>query len=230
MKRVLLFLFAGVLASVGAGLEFSEPTKKLDAAPDQREIIADFDFSNTGQVPSTIKRYEAACSCTAVKVKGGKLHYEPGESGVIRVRLDLGNLVGRTEKAVQLWLDDDPPTRPSVVLRLDVTIPELVRIEPKTVRWELDDKPEPKVIRLTIDHDAPIRITGVSCGNQVFTTDLKTISEGKEYEVRITPASTAEQSLAVVQITTDSKVARYATQRVFAMVRRPIAGETATGP
>lgn len=229
MKCALLFLFAGVLASFGAGLEFSEPAKEFKAAPDQREIIADFTFSNTGDKPSEIKRYEAACSCTSVKVKGGKLHYEPGESGVIRVRLDLGNLVGRTEKAVQLWLDDDPSTKPSVVLRMDVMIPELIKIEPKTVRWELNDEPVAKPIKLTIEGDEPIRITGVKCGNEVFSTELKTIAEGREYEVLITPESTEEQSLAVVQITTDSKVGRFASQRVFAMVRRPVPNEVPPG-
>ena len=56
-----------------------------------------------------------------------------------------------------------------------------------------------------------------------FKQELKTIEEGKKYEVVITPASTEKVGMGVVHLETDCKFERHRSQRVFMVVRKPLA-------
>jgi hypothetical protein len=58
-----------------------------------------FAFTNTGKGPVTIQGVHAACGCTAVEVAKGK-QYQPGESGVVEVKLDTTDFEGALQKAV----------------------------------------------------------------------------------------------------------------------------------
>ncbi|MBB5353528.1 hypothetical protein HNR46_003789 [Haloferula luteola] len=222
MKAGLPFLFSLLFAAVAqaGGLTFESASQEATAELEQTEVIVDFPFSNESDTAVTIQRYEAACSCTSVKVKGGKMRYEPGEKGLIRTVFDLGTFVGDTSKSIQLWVDDDPATRPSVVLQAKIHIPVLVSLEPKTLRWEPNDALSPKTITVTMSHSEPIHVSKVACGNESFHTQIKTIEDGKLYEIEVTPVSTEKPALGIISIETDCKVARHATQRAFAMIRK----------
>lgn len=218
-----LSLFLTLLLTVAAHaakLTFEDPVKEVTAELNDREITIDFPFSNKSDEAVTIQRYEAACTCTSVKVKGGKMRYEPGEEGVIRTVFDIGNFIGDTSKAIQLWVEGDSVARPSVILQAKIHIPVLVEVEPKTLRWEPEDAPEVKTIVVTMHQDDPIQVTGVGCSNESFTTELKTLEAGKRYEIDVKPTATDTPALGIITIQTDCEVARHANQRAFAMVRK----------
>ncbi|WP_353566777.1 DUF1573 domain-containing protein [Haloferula sargassicola] len=221
MKTALAFLFSlvALAAAAPAKLTFENTVEKATADLNERQIIVDFPFSNKTDAPVTIERYEASCSCTSVKVKGGKMRYEPGEEGLIRTVFDLGNFVGDTTKGIQLWIEGDPVNQPSVLLQAEIHIPVLVQLEPKTLRWDVNEKPEPKTIGVRMEDDSPIHITEVTCGNESFTTKVKTLEDGKHYEISVKPNSTEKPALAIVNVQTDCKIERHATQRAFAMIR-----------
>lgn len=227
MKRsIALFLSLAPAALVhAAGLTFEAPVQEVSAGLEQTELKVDFVFKNDSEESVAIARYEAACTCTSVTVKGGKLRYEPGESGVIRTVFDLGNFVGDTEKDVQMWLEGDAPQQPSVVLKAKIHIPILVNLEPKTLRWEPNGPLDPKVIKVEINNEEPIHLTSVTSGNETFTTEMKTIEDGKSYEVVVTPTSTEKPALGIISLQTDCKIQRQANHRAFAMIRA-----TAQGP
>ena len=122
-----------------------------------------------------------------MKVKDGKLRYAPGESGLIRAAFDMGNFSGTVDKVVAVWLDDDPTDKPSLSLTVRVHIPVLVSMEPKTVKWELDGKPDAQTIRITMNHSKPIHVTAVESSSKAFTHEIKAIEDGKIYELVVTP-------------------------------------------
>ncbi len=223
MKILVLWLLLAPLP-LWAGLTFEKTLKEVQAGYDQREVTCDFEFTNETDQPVSIARYESTCSCMSVKVKDGKLLYQPGEKGTIRAIFDMGNFAGDVDKAVRLWLKGDPAENPSVLLTTRVHIPVLVGIEPKTVRWEVDPdgEPETKVIEIRMNHEEPIHVLSVQAGNEKFDVELKTIKDGREYDLLVTPKSVAEPALAVIQIRTDAKSSRHATQRAFALVRQPV--------
>jgi hypothetical protein len=223
MKILVLLLSAALPLS--AELTFDAEVKDLNVGADQEEAICDFEFSNDGDAPVEIVRYHASCSCTGVKIKDAKLRYEPGEKGLIRAVFDLKNLAGDVPKSIQVWLKDDPANQPSITLSTRIHIPVLVEIQPPTLKWDVSDAaaPEERVISIQMNGDKPIHITSVESGNQNFQAELKTLEEGRKYELRVKPSSVATPMLGVILMRTDSASPRYAVQRAFAVVRQPVA-------
>ncbi len=223
MKRFIICL-GMVLASLahGAGLDFTATLKEIEAPSDARKVTADFEFTNRSNKTVKVVKYDAACSCMAVGIKDGKLDFAPGESGLLRADFEMGNFSGTVDKSVALWLDDDPPEKPSITLTVRVHIPVLVALEPKTVKWDVGADATPQTIRITMNHDEPIRVKGVTSSSKAFRFDLKTIDDGKLYELVVTPEEMSTPCLAIMRIETDCAIERHRLQQVFAVVRKAL--------
>lgn len=230
MKYTLLIWSALASMLSAAGLTFPEPVKELKAAADATEIIADFPFSNKTDKVVEIKRYDAGCSCVAVGVESGKLVYQPGESGVIRAKFDMSNYSGDVEKPVSIWLDNDSEKAPSLRLVVKVHIPEVLKIDSKTVKWDIGGLATPQTIHLTVEGEDPIKVVSVSSSNPNFQHELKVVAEGKSYDLVVKPLDTSAPGLAVFRIETDCKIERHKFKQAFSVIRKPQPGETAAKP
>jgi hypothetical protein len=213
-----------------AGLDFPETLKEIHAPADAKTVSANFIFTNRSDKAVTVREYKSTCSCMAVKIKDGKLRYAPGESGLIRADFDMGNFSGEVDKVVALWLDEDRADKPSLTLTVRVHIPVLVAMEPKTVKWDLDGDISPQTIRIEMKHTRPIRIKTVTSSSETFQHELKTIEEGKTYELEITPKTVKSPGLAILRIETDSELEKQKIQQVFAVIRKPTPAEAAGKP
>jgi len=210
-----------------AGLDFPEVRKEVHAAPDVTVVTTDFEFTNKSDKPVSVVKYDAACSCMAVSIKGSKLRYAPGESGVVRTEFNMGNFSGEVDKTATLWLEGDPENMPSLVLTVHVIIPELVSLEPKTVKWEINEAPTPKTVHIKINHTEPIHVLSVTSTSELFAHQLKTLEDGKSYELVITPLDVKASSLGIMRLVTDCGIKRFQTQMAFAQVAKPsVAGTT----
>jgi hypothetical protein len=223
LKKCLLLTLLGVLP-VTATLTFETTSRDVHAEVDQRLAKCEYRFTNTGDKPVRIARFDSSCACLTVQVAGGKRDYAAGEEGVIRAVFDLGNATGEVEKIVQIWLDDDPPLEPSVRLTARLHIPELVQIEPKTLHWKVDptEAPSPQTLAIRIDHDEPIHIQKVESSRDDFEVRLRELEAGRSYEIDVEPKSLAKPALGVIYIRTDAKHERFQLQRAFAVVRKPL--------
>lgn len=221
MKLAIGIWLALLAAAAAAGLEFSERVKDVNAPADAATVTESFEFKNLGDKPVTIARADPTCSCLKVEISGGKLKYAPGESGVVRVTFEMGNFSGTVDKVVALWLDDDPADKPSQSLTVRVHIPVLVGIEPKTVKWDTGGKATPQTVQIRMAEGQMIRVTGVTSSSDAFTTEIKTLAEGKKYDLLITPRNMDSPGLAVIRIETDCKVSKHRTQQAFAVLRKP---------
>ncbi|MDB6078168.1 MAG: hypothetical protein JWO82_1915 [Akkermansiaceae bacterium] len=226
MKRALLCWFAACLPGM-AGLKFDSTRKEIDAPPDATVIKARFSFVNDGQEPVTITRADAGCSCVVVALEGDKKTYAPGEKGTVQADFDMSNFSGIAEKQVGVWVKGDSEDKPSALLNIQVKIPVLIQAEPKTLFWDIGSKPEPKTVTLTMNYTDPIHILEVSGANPNYTQVLKTIEDGRKYELTITPKTTAQVDIAVFHIDTDCKIQKHRSQRVFTSVRKPVPAEAA---
>ena len=119
-------------APAHAGLTFPETLKEVHAAVDAKSVTVDYDFTNRSGVAVDVSRYDSACSCMGVEIKGGKLHYEPGESGVVRTIFEIGNFSGTVDKLATIWMTGDTEDNPSIRLTVRVVIPVLVESSPRT--------------------------------------------------------------------------------------------------
>lgn len=208
------------VAAMAAGLDFPETQKEIKAPSDAQTVTADFKFTNTSGKTQTITKYDAACSCMAVQISGGKLKYAPGESGVVRAKFELGNFSGTVDKVVALWLDGDKPESPSLQLNVRVHIPVLVEMEPKTLTWDLNGKGEGQTIEIRMTDENPIEVLRVSSASEEFTHELTEVKKGKHYRLQIKPLNVERPGLAVFRIETSSEIPRHRNQQAFAVVRK----------
>lgn len=213
-----------------AALDFTTTFKEIHVPADIKTVTADFDFTNRSNKPVSIAKYDPGCSCIAVQVKEGKLRYEPGESGTIRAEFNMGNFSGTVDKMVVLWLNNDPTDKPSLTLNVRVHIPVLVVLEPKTLKWDLNGKGQPQTIRITMKYEKPIRVTSVSASSDAFKHELKTVEEGKTYDLVVTPTDIKTPTLGIFRIETDCQIEKHRIQQVFATVRRPNPADAAVKP
>jgi hypothetical protein len=220
MKHLLATCLLLTAAATAAGLDFEKTLMEIHAPADAKTVTADFKFTNTSDRKISVVKYDAACSCMAVKIAGGKLNYAPGESGIVRADFELGNFSGTVDKVVALWLEGDKEAAPSAKLTVRVHIPVLVALDPKTLSWDLHGGNDWKPIVIRMSGGKPIRVTGVSTGSDAFEHQLKTVTEGESYQLEIRPKTTATPGLAVFRIETDAASERHRVQQVFAVVRK----------
>jgi hypothetical protein len=211
--------FAGFLSA--AGLTFTESSKEISMSLEDTKASLDYAFKNESDKPVTIREAKGFCSCTSVQISGGKTFYKPGESGVIRVNLDMGNETGTVDKAVGVFLTGDNDAAPSHQLKIKIHIPVLVEIEPKSVKWETGGSAESKTIRFKMKAEKPIHIKSVTPSTEVFSQELKVIEDGREYELVITPKSTAANALSIFRLETDCTVKNHGVLQAFAVIAKP---------
>lgn len=224
MKFASFALWISLAAALQAGkLDFKSPVKEINAAADAQTVTADFEFTNRSGKTVVISNYEASCSCMTVQIKDAKTRYENGESGVVRATFDMGNFSGDVDKVVTLWLDGEKQSgEPSVQLLTKVHIPVLVGLNPKTVAWEIGEKPTTKVIKILMKDQKPINVRNVQSTSQGFKYEWKAIKEGWHYELSITPASTEKPAIGIFRIETDCAIKKHRTQQCFASVRKTV--------
>ncbi len=217
-------MLAGLLQA--GGLKFEKDVIELHLAAEASTAGGEFTFTNGSDHPVTISRVEKTCSCLLAQVKGGKLVYQPGEKGVIRVNFEVGNLSGVVDKTVALYLEKEPADQP-VILTVRAHIPVLVELDQKTLRWPVNGAAGPQKVDIRMKHSKPIRVLKAASNSEMFKTELKTLTEGSHYEVWITPADMKRPTIAVIRLETDCDVERHKVQQVFAVVRADRPGEGA---
>lgn len=222
MRSLILAFCTSCLPLSAGSLTFEEPTQEIHAGTDAKTVTADFKFKNESSAEVVIDHYDAACTCINAGVLEGKMNYKPGESGVIRAAFDMSHFSGTADKSVMVWLKGDPEDKPSITLTARVIIPVLVEVEPKTLIWESGSPAEAKTVTITMKHDEPIRVTSISGADKRFVQVLRTVEEGKKYEITVTPATTSGVGMGVISIETDCPVQRFRSQRIFTVLRHPL--------
>jgi hypothetical protein len=213
--RIVLFILAALSTSAMAQLKWENPEQKVTAGATDQFVEAKYQFTNTGNYPVTIIEVQPSCGCTTVQL--AKKEFAPGESGELTARFDFAGRTGRQEKSIVV-LTKDTINQP-ITLRLLVTIPEPVRIEPEVVFWRLGDEPKPKVIRVTVAEDFPIKVVSIKSNSSEMRVDLTDIKPGKELEVTVTPQNPGKPAAATLIIQTDYPVRNRATYYAWARVR-----------
>ncbi|MGJ8694743.1 MAG: hypothetical protein ACSHYF_00360 [Verrucomicrobiaceae bacterium] len=221
MKHLILFLTAcGLLR---AEMVFETQLVSVEAEPDALQVKVEFPFEIKGE-PVTIVEYDAYCSCLSAKIfplnpdRSTKLHWDVGEKGKVVGYFKLGSFKGTVEKPIALKLRGVDEL---VHLMVKVHIPVLVAIEPSTHTWEVGGALEEKVFSIKVQNDEPIHLTGHSGTNEGFPYEVKTIKEGREYELRVKPGSTETPGMGIIRLQTDCPIPRHSKHQIFVVVKAP---------
>lgn len=213
----LLCLCAGLLpVSVRADLVTEVPVIELKPKPEDESVTTDFVFYNKGTKPVKVLNIESACSCLSASLD--KAVYEPGEKGIGKAEFKVSSFTGRHEKAVHIQTDD--PAQSEWIVNFVLDVPEVIKIEPKTLQWWMGDEVEAKTTKVTMLGDAPMTIKGITSTRENVEYSIKEIKPGREYEITVKPKSTNEVMLGALKIETDSAIPKYQRQLAFFSVYR----------
>ena len=199
-------------------MTFEKDVVEVFATPEQERVTAHFDFKITGEGPAVIERYNAPCSCLEAQIgEGGRLDWAEGEEGTVRGLFDVGNFRGTVDKSITLFMTNGKKHD----LTVRMTTPELLKIEPKTMKWEEGSAAEKRAFEITISEEHPFNIVNVTTTNsQKFPFELETVEEGRHYKLWVTPSETEIRGFGLLRIETDSKFKKHKSYQAYTVVTK----------
>ncbi len=189
---------------------------ELKPKPEDESVTTEFVFTNKGDKPVRVLTIDSACSCLSASLD--KAVYAPGEKGVGKAEFKVSSFTGRHEKTVHVQTDD--PAQPEWVIHFALEVPEVVKIEPKTLQWWLGEEAVERTTRVTMTGASPMKITNITSTREGVEFTWKEVRPGREYEVTVKPRSTADVMLGALKIETDSAIPKYQRQLAFFSIFR----------
>jgi hypothetical protein len=218
-RKLILLLALAFPVGASAELAFDKKEVQVEAKASDESLLIKFPFVNSGKVDATVKDITFACSCLSAKTN--KPVYAPGEAGVLDAVFKLGSFTGVQRKSLtvisqaQGAVEDQRDS-----LTVEVSIPDVIVIEPQLMSWAKGSKPEPKRFTLKVPHADPIKVKSVKCSRPGFEVELVEKKEGREYEIVLTPKSTEVAMLGMLKIETDCAIPKHQRKMAFFSIAR----------
>lgn len=142
----------------------------------KRYAWAEFRFTNTGNVPVTIRDLSPSCGCLRPRLN--KRTFQPGEEGQFLLSVDTPNeKPGPKEYFVQMRYEDTRPRE--VMLTFKVVLPESqhVSVEPRALIFyqsgsgDFDPAAFTRQITVTDHRKRGMHITGVTCNSKLVSVE-----------------------------------------------------------
>jgi hypothetical protein len=178
----------------------------------------DFVFTNTGAATLDILEVRPGCGCTTAGTWDKKV--EPGKTGSIPLQFNSSGFSGTVTKSATVTCND--PTQPSLTLQITGNVFKPIDVTPTMLSFTaVADMPtnETKSIRIVNHTDEMITLSDVKSSNPAFTTELKTITPGKEFEMLVTTHPPFKTPTAYASITAKTSSAKMPTVNMSAYLQ-----------
>jgi hypothetical protein len=188
-------VIAFAFASSGFALDWKTETLNVTTAPFQQEISIDFEFSNHGAKPVTVREIETSCSC--VRADSDRKLYDPGSSGTITAKFTVGDRGGLYERFLTVITDENAaPAR----LMLRVEVPDVASVTPRSVSWQLAGEPAEKIVEVKSLEGLQIVFSKAESTSNGFSARIETVEAGRLYRLHIKPDATNHADNAAIRI------------------------------
>lgn len=144
-----------------------------------------FIVSNTGNATLIINNVRPGCGCTTAGVWTREI--EPGKTGVIPIQIASGGLRGTVEKQVTVSSNDK--LQAAATLRLRGTIWKPIEMTPVFAWLHVNPASSSNtstVIHISNKTDQKVTLSEPQSADSRFTGALKTLEDGKEFELTVT--------------------------------------------
>jgi len=162
-----------------------------------KSVTAEYHFENTQEFPIRLDKIRPLCNCLEVVCDDREI--SPGEKGIISVKFTFLQRYGRNVKRVRVVASDGTIDTLSIV----ADIPQVFEMTPVKVPWNVGDDLVAKSMRLKAPEGKKIYLKNAIADHSHFTSSLKEIIPGVEYEVTAKPIDTSRQAYALVWCETD---------------------------
>jgi len=202
-----------------AGLTFEKTELAHKATHAEKEFGVEFKFKVTGGKTIKIQDVATYCSCLKAKTKDGRMEFKDGEEGIIETAFELGSFEGEVAKQVVVITDD--PAQHEITLTVRVTIPPIYKVVPESLAWTVGEEAKPKTMKFSIVDAKDIAVTALVSSRDNMLAEVKEVTKGREYEITLTPTTTAEPMLGVLRVETNAPYPRYQKRLLFFNVTKP---------
>ncbi len=173
-------------AATGPRIEFATPVYDFGKITAGEVVKHDFVFTNIGTSILTISQVKPGCGCTTAGTWNRTV--EPGKTGVIPIQYHASSSSGTIWKSILVSCND--VAHSNIFLQIKGNIWTPVSITPATAYFNFASDAttnETRVLKITSHLDAPLEFVGSPQEtNDAFQVELKPLSPGKEYELRVT--------------------------------------------
>jgi len=172
-------------SAAGPRIVFANPNFDFGKVDAGEVVKYDYVFTNTGDQLLEISDVRPGCGCTTAGAWDKRV--EPGKTGQIAIQFNSGGYGGTVHKSITVTCND--PTKANVILGLQGTIWKAFDVSPMYAVFNLPPEGQSnqtQVVRIVSNEDQPVTLSDPTCNNAAFKTELKTVQEGKEFELRVT--------------------------------------------
>src|SRR5678815_2908741 len=144
----------------------------------------DFVVTNLGNAPLLIIEVRPGCGCTTAGDWDKEI--APGKTGRIPIQFNPSSFGGPVSKSVTVTCND--PAQATHYLSIQGTIWRPIDVQPQYVHFmpaEDEITNETRIVKITNNTEEDVKLEEPKSSSAVFTTELKTIKAGKEWELHI---------------------------------------------
>lgn len=200
---MVLFLFLALPAM--AQLRFEKRALELHSTFSDTQVVAEFRFRNEGNRAIKLVGLTSSCGCT--EVNSEKRFYGPGEAGTIKAVLTVGDRVGEQRKSV--FVDTDCPEQERIELQFTTTIPPWAELEPKFLKWKVEERLAPKSLIAKI---APGQVSVTATpSSKAVETKLEPLAGEGNFRLTVTPKEGKLRALVTLKGEYPNAVSKVAT-------------------
>ncbi|MDR1192161.1 MAG: DUF1573 domain-containing protein [Verrucomicrobiales bacterium] len=181
--------------SVSAAPELPAPgalrwdAEKLEqrAAWADQELVYQYQFTNSGRRPVTLREVATSCGCTELDRAVLKT-YRPGERGTLTAKYRIGGRTGRRIETLMLESDEDGGRVYKLLLVAD--LPELAKLQPAFVHWNSSEKVSTKIMRVDWQGPGTAELSASAPEEKGWRVETRVIVSGRSWELLVTPPTT----------------------------------------
>jgi hypothetical protein len=175
--------------ATGARITFAAPDFDFGKVDSGTPVKHDFIFTNTGDQVLEVTGVRPGCGCTTAGDWDKKV--EPGKTGKIPIQFNSSGYGGPVHKTVFVTCNDS--TRSNLTLNVQGTIWKVFDVSPMYAVFNVSPEEQTnqvQTVKIVNNDDQPVTLSDPISNNQAFKAELKTVREGKEFEIRVTANTT----------------------------------------
>lgn len=219
MTRKHFAIHIGALALVvhlsQAELAWQTKEVHLDASPLEQMVEARYPFRNTGTEIVRFKSFKSACGC--LEVTASTMTVPPGATGEVKVVFTPEFRIGSQKRPIAVQFDDAKQSR--IALYLTVDIPEIVRPEPKFLRWGEGETMAAKAVTIVTDAQYPVESMRVRTANPHWVTRIEPVTNTSNYRLEVLPTRGATPRGEYVELEARLKNGQIKRTNLYVVVR-----------
>ena len=188
------------ITNSGPRIELAEDGFDFGRVEAGRVVRHDFAFTNVGNQTLEIRDIDASCGCTTIGEWDRKV--EPGKSGIVPLMLNTTDLIGPTLKNIKMTCNDS--SQPRLVLYMKVDVCKLIDARPKTASFAFGpdfQANQTRTIWITNNMEQPVTLKKPAFTNDSFKAELKTITEGRIFQLLVTAVPPLPEGSSIFPIT-----------------------------